>query len=174
MTRFESLCTSEHGAHGDAGNRAQRAGHGRLQFGLTQRFCALRCRTYRHSAYSLHAAMTTTPNATAQLPLRPLDVLILTMLAGGDRHGYGIRQDVFDHSGGQIELEVGSLYRTIRRLEDERFVEAGAPARGDDDPRRIYYRLTPWGRRVLSAEMRRLRDLVRLAESRRIIAPVRA
>lgn len=117
------------------------------------------------------------PSRTVQpetlLPLRALDVLILTMLAGGDRHGYGIRQDVLDHSGGSIELEAGTLYRNIRRLEDRALIKAaGDPAAGED-PRRIYYSLTPFGRRVLAAEMRRLRDLVRLAETHRIIAPAR-
>jgi DNA-binding PadR family transcriptional regulator len=108
------------------------------------------------------------------LPLRPLDVLILTMLAGGARNGYGIRQDVLDHSAGNIELEAGSLYRNIRRLEDEALIEAGPDPRSGDDPRRIYYKLTSFGRKVLAAEMVRLRDLVRLAEVHRIIASVRA
>jgi DNA-binding PadR family transcriptional regulator len=117
---------------------------------------------------------TSLPDPQALLPLRPLDVLILTMLAAGDRHGYGIRQDVLDHSEGRIELEAGSLYRTIRRLEDTALIQANAAGRTDEDPRRIYYRLTQFGRAVLAAEMRRLRDLVRLAEARRIIAPVRA
>jgi len=44
----------------------------------------------------------------------------------------------------------------------------------DDDPRRIYYRLSPFGRRVLASEMVRLRELVQLAEARRIIGPVPA
>lgn len=114
------------------------------------------------------------PDPERFLPLRSLDALILTMLADGERHGYGIRQDVLDHSGGRIELEAGSLYRNIRRLEDTELIAAGRDPRGDDDPRRIYYRLTPLGRRVLAAEMRRLRDLVRLAEARRIIVPLRA
>jgi DNA-binding PadR family transcriptional regulator len=116
----------------------------------------------------------TAPDPEALLPLRPLDVLILTMLSGGGRHGYGIRQDVLDHSAGRIELEAGSLYRNIRRLEDVGLIEPGPSPGAGDDPRRIHYRLTTLGRRVLAAEMRRLRDLVRLAEARRIIAPARA
>src|SRR5947207_11286728 len=97
--------------------------------------------------------MTTDPNAL--LPLRPVETLILTMLAAGERHGYGIRQDILDHSHGQIELEAGSLYRHIRRLEADALVEpaAGRHAGADDDPRRIYYKLTLFGRRVLAAEM---------------------
>jgi len=114
-----------------------------------------------------------TDDPAAHLPLRPVEVLLLTMLAAGDRHGYGLRQDILDHSGGKIELEAGSLYRHIRRLEDSALVaEADAPA--DEDERRIYYRLTPFGRRVLAAEMLRLRSLVRLAEARRVISPARS
>jgi DNA-binding PadR family transcriptional regulator len=103
------------------------------------------------------------------LPLKSIETLMLTTLASGERHGYGIRQDILDHSSGQIELEVGSLYRHIRHLEADGLVES---ASGDE--RRIYYKLTPFGRRVLAAEMLRLRALVRFAESKRIIAPGRA
>src|SRR5919204_3855726 len=96
------------------------------------------------------------------LPLRPVEALVLTMLSAGERHGYGIRQDILEHSDGRIELEAGSLYRHIRRLEADGLVEPGAQrhAPGDDE-RRIYYRLTPFGRTVLAAETRRLRRLVR-------------
>ena len=108
----------------------------------------------------------------AHLPLRPVELLLLTMLTAGNRHGYGLRQDILDHTGGKIELEAGSLYRHIRRLEDAKLVaQAAAPA--DEDERRIYYRLTPFGQKVLAAELVRLRSLVRLAESRRIISPAR-
>jgi DNA-binding PadR family transcriptional regulator len=106
------------------------------------------------------------------IPLRPVETLILTMLAAGDRHGYAIRQDILDHTGGKLELEAGNLYRYIRRLEEEDLI-APAPRKpsGNEDPRRLYYRMTPFGRRVLAAEMQRLRALVDLAESRRIIGP---
>ena len=107
------------------------------------------------------------------LPLKPVALLILTVLADRDRHGYGIRQDILDHTDGRIEVEAGALYRHIRALEDDALVvEAPAP-RHETDERRIYYRLSPAGRRVLAAEMHRLRDLVRLAESRGILNPVR-
>ena len=107
------------------------------------------------------------------LPLRSLDFLILLMLGRGERHGYGIMQDVLAHTEGRTELEAGSLYRTIRRLADERLLEESArrPAAESNDERRRYYRLTPFGRRVVAAEAARLRDLVRLAESVRLLAP---
>ncbi len=113
------------------------------------------------------------PDPAAHSPLRPVEALLLTMLAAGDRHGYGLRQDILDHTGGKIELEAGSLYRHIRGLEDSGLLaEAKTPP--DEDDRRIYYRLTPFGRRVLAAEMLRLRSLVKLAERHRVISPARS
>jgi DNA-binding PadR family transcriptional regulator len=109
------------------------------------------------------------------LPLKSVETLMMTMLAGGERQGYGIRQDILEHSGGRIELEAGNLYRNIRRLESAGLIEASSQRHDPrDDERRIYYRLTPFGRRVLTAELLRLRELVQLAEAQRIIGPVRA
>jgi DNA-binding PadR family transcriptional regulator len=118
--------------------------------------------------------MTSTRSPDDLLPLKPVETLILSMLAAGERHGYGIRQDVLDHTRGKIELEAGSLYRLIRRMEAEGLIEASSTRRANDDDRRIYYRLSSFGRRVIAAEMLRLRELVRLAEDRRLIAPARA
>ena len=75
-----------------------------------------------------------------------------------------------------LALEAGNLYRTIRRLEHDGLVDESGrrPASDSDDERRRYYRLTPFGRKVLAAELERLRDLVRLGETRRIIAPLTA
>jgi len=117
-----------------------------------------------------------TPAFVSPLPLKAVDVLVLTMLSGGERHGYGIRQDIIEHTGGSIALEAGNLYRTIRRLESEGFIDESSrrPAAGADDERRRYYRLTPLGKRVLAAELERLRVLVKLGEERRIIAPAPA
>jgi DNA-binding PadR family transcriptional regulator len=108
-----------------------------------------------------------------ELPLRSIDFVILLMLAGGDRHGYGIMQDVEAHTDGRVLLEAGSLYRTIRRLSQEGWLTESArrPAADRDDERRRYYRLTPLGRRVLAAEAERLRRLVKLAEAARVLVP---
>jgi DNA-binding PadR family transcriptional regulator len=102
-----------------------------------------------------------------------VDFLVLLMLAPGERHGYGIMQDVLAHTEGATELEAGSLYRTIRRLADEKLLEEAArrPASDAGDERRRYYRLTPFGRRVVAAEAARLRALVRLAEQARLLQP---
>jgi DNA-binding PadR family transcriptional regulator len=104
------------------------------------------------------------------LPLRPIEALILTMLAGGESHGYAIRQKIMEETAGAYELEAGNLYRHIRRLEEDSLIER-SPRRvtAGEDPRRVYYRMTPFGRRVLAAEMARIRELLRLAEARRIV-----
>ena len=109
------------------------------------------------------------------LPLKPIELLILTMLSAGDRHGYGIRQDIVDHTRGRVSLEAGNLYRHIRNLQGEGLVEETEPrkATDSDDERRIYYRLLPFGRRVLTAEMARLRALMQFAEDNRVTAPSR-
>ncbi len=114
-----------------------------------------------------------TRNPVDALPLRAVDFLVLLMLGHGDRHGYGIMQDVLAHTDGRMRLEAGSLYRTIRRLADEKLLEEAArrPASESDDERRRSYRLTPFGRRVVAAEAARLRALVRVAESARLLAP---
>lgn len=97
--------------------------------------------------------------------LKPVELLILTVLAARDRHGYGIRQDILDHTDGRMAIEAGNLYRHLRTLEDDRLVEETRAPKSETDERRIYYRLTPAGKRVLSVEIRQLRALVRLAEA---------
>ncbi len=117
-----------------------------------------------------------TQSPASCLPLKPVDLLVLAMLSGGDRHGYGIRQDIIDYTHGELALEAGNLYRTIRRLEADGFLEESddRPAPRDDQERRRYYRLSRFGRRVLAAELERMRALVQLGEQRRIIAPAHA
>jgi DNA-binding PadR family transcriptional regulator len=107
------------------------------------------------------------------LPLKPVELLVLTMLSAGERHGYGLRQDIVEHTDGLVALEAGNLYRHIRRLQNDGLVDETEPrpagvggGRGDDE-RRIYYRLLPFGRHVLAAELERLRALMRIVESNR-------
>ena len=100
----------------------------------------------------------------AQLPLHPHTFHILVALAAGDQHGYAILQDVEARTDGAVRLSAGALYRSIHRLLEDGLVTEPrrAPVPGDD-PRRRYYRLTPFGRAVALAETRRLDALVRLA-----------
>jgi DNA-binding PadR family transcriptional regulator len=115
------------------------------------------------------------PTPEDLIPLKPIELLILTMLSGGERHGYGIRQDIVAHTDGRVSLEAGNLYRHIRNLQGGGMVDETEPKAGaGDDERRIYYRLLPFGKRVLAAEMTRLRALMRIAEDNRVIAPGRS
>ena len=108
------------------------------------------------------------------LPLKPIELLVLTMLSAGDRHGYGLRQDIVAHTEGRVSLEAGNLYRHIRKLESDGLVQETEPRLVDgDDERRIYYRLLPFGRRVLGAELARLGELMKIAEANRVPSPSR-
>src|SRR6187551_12648 len=109
----------------------------------------------------------------AFLPLRPLELLVLAMLADAPLHGYAIRQAILDHTGESIEVEAGNLYRHIRRLHAEGLIDVTVQSRVPDDDRRRYFRLTALGRRVLAAELERLRALVQFGEQRRIIGAAR-
>ena len=97
------------------------------------------------------------------LPLSPATLHILLSLAAGDRHGYGIMQEVARQSEGQYKLGPGTLYDNLQKLMNQGMVESAPPRSGDDDPRRRYYRLTPAGRSVLLAEIARLESVVREA-----------
>jgi DNA-binding PadR family transcriptional regulator len=101
------------------------------------------------------------------LPLPLATFHILVALAEGDRHGYAIIQDVAARTGGKVRLSAGTLYRSIQRMvEDGLIVEARErPAPEEDDERRRYYRITPFGSAVARAEARRLSELVRLART---------
>jgi DNA-binding PadR family transcriptional regulator len=107
-------------------------------------------------------------DVAAQLPLQPAAFHILVALADEDRHGYAIIQDVAARTGGAIRLSAGTLYRSIQRLlEQDLIVETGdRPAPEEDDERRRYYRLTPFGTAVAKAEAGRLAQLVRMARAR--------
>jgi DNA-binding PadR family transcriptional regulator len=98
-------------------------------------------------------------------------LLILTILAAGDRHGYGIRQDILELTDDSVDIEAGTMYRHLQALEDDAYIATARAPRAETDDRRIYYRLTPAGRRVLAAEMARLRTLVRFAERNGILSP---
>ena len=101
----------------------------------------------------------------AKLPLPPATFHILVSLSAGDRHGYGIIQDVEARTGGALRLSAGTLYRTIQRLLDEGLISEVARATSlRDDPRRRYYRITKFGLAVVRADAERLAQMVSLAQ----------
>ena len=76
---------------------------------------------------------------------------VLTALADGPRHGYGIVGEVADLSEGRVKLKIGSLYGVLERLAAEGLIEPDREEAQDGRLRR-YYRLTQDGRRALTEE----------------------
>ena len=101
------------------------------------------------------------------LPLAPAMFQILVAVADQDRHGYAIMQDVASRTNGALKLSPGTLYGSIRRMLDEALiVELSDRQRPEeDDERRRYYRITPFGRSVAQAEAARLATLLRQAKA---------
>ncbi len=110
------------------------------------------------------------------LPLTHLTYHVLLVLAGTQLYGYGIIKEIFEQTGGAMNLETGTLYAAIKRLRDEGLIDvAPAPSgRPHEDSRRRYYQLTPLGKRVLSAESDRLARLVRLARKKDVVGDIAA
>lgn len=103
----------------------------------------------------------------ALLPLPTVTFHILIALAGGERHGYAILQEVAASTRGRVQLGAGTLYRSIARMLDQGLV-AEAQDRPDpelDDERRRYYQITELGRAAARAETARLQQLVKLARA---------
>jgi DNA-binding PadR family transcriptional regulator len=100
------------------------------------------------------------------IPLKAQWFHIMLSLAGGEQHGYGIMQEVLTRTEGKVRLWPATLYGTIKRLIEAELIEESdlRPAPELDDARRRYYRLTPLGKRVLSAECERLQELVRIIQ----------
>lgn len=100
---------------------------------------------------------------TPFLPLSTAALHILLALAGEERHGYGIMQEVARQAEGKYKIGPGTLYDNLQKLMDQGIVEQGASPSKNDDPRRRYYRLTRFGRGLLAAEVERLEGVVRAA-----------
>jgi DNA-binding PadR family transcriptional regulator len=111
------------------------------------------------------------PDLESLLPLTPAVFGILLALGETRLHGYGIMQALHDKTAGRERLLPGSLYASIARmLEDGLIEEAPAPAGvASGGPSRRYYRRTPFGRAVATAEAERLQRLVRLARSEKLV-----
>ena len=98
-------------------------------------------------------------------PLRRVEFHILLSLAAGERHGYGIIQDITAR-GETTVPDVGTMYRALARMVEARLIEAASrrAAPDADDERRNYYRITETGLRLARAEARRLEALMRAAK----------
>ena len=88
-------------------------------------------------------------------PMQEATFLILTALAEGTQHGYGIISEVAGISGGRVQLRAGTLYTALDRLRADGLIEVDREEVVDNRLRR-YYRLTPVGGRRLAAEAARM------------------
>src|SRR5215475_4144759 len=89
-----------------------------------------------------------------------LDLLILRTLAGGSRHGHAIAKHIQRTSEELLQIETGSLYPALHRLEAKGWISA-TWALSDKGKRARYYRLTPAGRRQLASEQSKWQTLAR-------------
>lgn len=101
------------------------------------------------------------------LPLRPADFQVLLILANGPLHPYGISQAVGLQPGGRVRLEIGSLYRTLNRMQTEGLIgESKRRTTGPQGQGRRTYQITTFGRAVARAEAERLREVLDVARDR--------
>src|SRR3954451_21006873 len=98
-----------------------------------------------------------------------LDMLILQTLLLGPAHGHTIAHAIERRSEDVLQVEHGSLYPALHRLEDPRLVTS-CWGTSENNRRARYYRLTPKGRRQLEQQTNRWDEIVRAVN--RILRPV--
>ena len=89
-----------------------------------------------------------------------LDMLILRTLVMGPAHGHAIAQVIEHTSENALEIEQGSLYPALHRLEDRGWLESEWGV-SDNNRKAKFYRLTPRGRKELAAARGRWRRMTR-------------
>jgi DNA-binding PadR family transcriptional regulator len=98
---------------------------------------------------------------TVAAPLRTADLLVLTILADGAQHGYGIAREISARTRGQLRIRPGDLYRVLYRMDRAGLIEPSPESsrRREADDRRVNYRITPLGRRVARAQAALLTEI---------------
>lgn len=87
-----------------------------------------------------------------------LDMLILQTLCWGSQHGYGIGRAIRSGSGEVLQVETGSLYPALHRLEKQGWIKSEwRPS--EHNQRAKYYQLTARGRKQLASELSRWNQL---------------
>lgn len=109
------------------------------------------------------------------LPLPRSTFHLLLALHPGPLHGYAIKQGVEKLSDGVVRMGPGTLYTTIQRGQQLELIEETRwrPPPAEDHSQRRYYSLTPLGRAVLEAEVRRLGQVVDFARAALAVPPRR-
>jgi DNA-binding PadR family transcriptional regulator len=108
------------------------------------------------------------------MPLTPVVLHVLLALADErqGKHGYAVAREVEELTDGHIRMGPGTLYGSIQRMLDATLIEEASRSRRgrpEDDERRRYYRITPFGRRVLELEVARLADVVAIARRKQLL-----
>ncbi len=89
---------------------------------------------------------------------------IMATLAAGPKHGYGIMTELRTTGMGNRVLGPGTLYRVLKALVERGLIVDAMIEESAEGPPRRYYRLTASGRRVVAAEVERLRSLLQRIE----------
>ena len=89
--------------------------------------------------------------AKIELPQGTLDLLVLRVLGGGEMHGWGIAQKLNVISKEALQLQEGTLYPALYRMEAKGWI-ASEWAQSDNNRRAKYYRLTKAGQKQLQLE----------------------
>ena len=111
--------------------------------------------------------------AESFLPLKPrIFLMLLILVQEGPRHGYALKEEVLRRTDGRLNLGPGTLYRTIQSMLRDGLTEEVARSRDAtaDDERRRTYQISALGRQVVSAEARRLQQLLEVARDERLIS----
>lgn len=87
-----------------------------------------------------------------------LDMLVLQTLRGGPAHGYGISQNIRLRTADALQVETGSLYPALHRLEKQGWIKSEWKP-SEHNQRAKYYQLTAAGRKQLAAEHSRWNQL---------------
>jgi PadR family transcriptional regulator, regulatory protein PadR len=93
-----------------------------------------------------------------------LDILILKTLQWGPQHGYGIGQALRARSEEMLQIETGSLYPALHRLERQGWVHSDWK-QTESNQRAKFYRLTPAGKKHLAADLSRWQRIVQAMTS---------
>jgi len=93
-----------------------------------------------------------------------LDMLVLKTLQWGDQHGYGISQAIRTTSSDVLQVETGSLYPALHRLERQKWVSSEW-RKSDANQRAKFYRITAIGKKQLAADYARWNKMVASIES---------
>jgi PadR family transcriptional regulator, regulatory protein PadR len=92
------------------------------------------------------------PPSDSEVPYGTLDLMVLKTLAGmGPLHGYGIARRIEQVSAGTLALNQGTIYPALLRLEQKGWIRSDWGT-SENNRRARFYRITPAGRRQLTAE----------------------